>query len=74
MFLERASQNTIRRLSPIEAMLRINNETVRPFYDAGQGVRVLDCVQKLIETTPMYILGCTISEDAVKLVKRELQW
>lgn len=74
VFLERAPQNSIRRLSPTEAMLRINNETVRPFYDAGQGVRVLDCIQKLIETTPMYILGCTISEDAVKLVKRELQW
>ncbi len=74
VFIERASQNSIRRLSPTEALLRINNETVRPFYDAGQGMRVLDCTQKLIETIPMYLLGCTISEDAVELVKRELQW
>ncbi len=74
VFIERASQNCIRRLSPTEALLRINNETVRPFYDAGQGIRVLDCTQKLIETIPMYLLGCTISEDAAELVKRELQW
>lgn len=74
VFIERASQNCIRRLSPTEALLRISNETVRPFYDAGQGIRVLDCTQKLIETIPMYLLGCTISEDAAELVKRELQW
>ncbi len=74
VFVERASQNRIRRLSPTEALLRINNETVRPFYDAGQGIRVLDCTQKLIQTIPMYLLGCTISEDAPELVKRELQW
>ncbi len=74
VFIERASQNRIRRLSPTEAFLRINNETVRPFYDAGQGRRVLDCAQKLIESVPMYLLGCTISEEAPELVKRELQW
>lgn len=74
VFIERALQNRIRRLSPTEALLRISNETVRPFYDAGQGIRVLDCTQKLIETVPMYLLGCTISEEAAELVKRELQW
>jgi hypothetical protein len=74
VFIERAKENRIRRLSPTEAMMYIGSQTVRPFYDAGQGLRVLDCTEKLIKTIPMYLLGCTISEEAVGVVKQELQW
>lgn len=74
VFLERSGENRIRRLTPTEAMLRLGNETVRPFYDAQQGLRVLERAEKLIQTVPMYLLGCTISHEAVELVKRELQW
>ncbi len=74
VFLERAEENRIRRLTPTEAMLHLGNETIRPFYDVQQGLRVLERAEKLIQTVPMYLLGCTISEEAVELVKQELQW
>lgn len=74
VFLKQAPHNAIYSLSPEEAMMHIHRETVRPFYDEGLGLKVLDTTQHLIQSVPTYLLECTISREAVDLVKQTLNW
>ncbi len=69
VFLQQASQNRIQPLTASEACCYLYRETVRPFYDEALGVKVLETAEKLLETVPVFLLECTISEQAVELVK-----
>ena len=74
VFLEQAPENHIEPLPIEEAMVRIHRETVRPFYDAELGLKVLETTERLIRSVPVFLLRCTISEEAVNLVKNTLNW
>ena len=65
-FLEQAKENTIRRLSPQEAATRIFSQILFP-EDEENAARTLELTDKLVRQTPAFVLGCTISEEAVKL-------
>ena len=65
-FLEQAKENTIRRLSPQEAVTRIFSQILFP-EDEENAARTLELTDKLVRQTPAFVLGCTISEEAVKL-------
>ncbi len=74
VFLEQAPENHIQALSVEEAIVRIHRETVRPFYDEQLGLKVLETTERLIGSVPIFLLQCTISEEAVNLVKNTLNW
>lgn len=74
VFLERSEYNEIVPLTPKEAIFYLMEETMRPYYDSELGVQVLETAQRLIQSVPIYRLRCTVSFDAVDLVKRELKW
>ena len=65
-FLEQAKENTIRCLSPQEAASRIFSQILFP-EDEENAARTLELTDKLVRQTPAFVLGCTISEEAVKL-------
>ncbi len=72
VFLARQPINTIRRLSPTEAMLYISRELPMPFHDTALGEQLWNTTTKLLESVPVYLLGCTVSTEAVTLVKKTL--
>ena len=74
VFLEQASENQIQPLSVDDALMHIYRETVRPFYDEALGMKVLDTAERLIQSVPVFLLECTISSEAVELVKNTMQW
>ena len=65
-FLEQAKENSIKRLSPAEVSSRLFTQILLP-EEENNVVATLELADKLIATTPAYLLGCDISEDAVRL-------
>lgn len=74
VFLKQAPNNRIQPLSVADALTYIYRETVRPFYDEALGMKVLETAERLIQSVPLFLLECTISSEAVELVKNTLQW
>ncbi len=71
VFLKQAKENTIRRLSTVEAVVKLMNETKKPVFESIMA-KHMDILNDLIVSTPIYELGCTISKEAVDLVKDTL--
>lgn len=74
VFLKQAPENRIQPLSVSDALMHIYRETVRPFYDEALGRKILDTTERLIQSVPVFLLECTISSQAVELVKNTIQW
>ena len=70
VFLAQAPQNRISLLSPAEAAMEIYYQTARPFYDEALALKILDTTDRLIQSVPVYRLECTISKEAVELVRK----
>ena len=64
-FLEQAKENTIRKMSAVEALMQIFNQTIRP-ADAEKMEQLIFLVDKLLKNIPVYKMGCNISLDAVE--------
>ncbi len=71
VFLERGKVNEIERIYAPDSVLRIIKQTFLPAYkELAQ--KVMSNISKLVEDVPIYRLRCTISEEAPKVVKKEL--
>jgi len=62
-FLERSEENFINRISSSEAIPLIMNQTVRPRLLKNMD-KLLDTLGKIVENTPVFKMGCNISEEA----------
>lgn len=67
VFLKQAHDNHAEAISPIEALTLILQQTVMP-SDKAQLSKLMDMLGRLVETVPMYRLGCTISDEAVTTI------
>ncbi len=74
VFLKQAPENRIQPLSVADAIAHIYRETFRPFYDEALSMKVLEAAERLIQSVPVFLLECTISSQAVELVKNIMQW
>ena len=70
-FLEQAKENSIRKLTPSEVSTRLFGQILLPESEESV-VSTLELADKLIATTPAYLLKCDISREAVKLSFEEL--
>lgn len=65
-FIERAKENSIRKISPSDALTRIFHQILTP-----ETVESLDSFLPLLDRTlteiPCYVLGCNISEEAAEV-------
>ncbi len=66
-FLKRGDQNTIRRLSPMEALPQVLAQTLRKFKDAERLSLMLSHIDKLVKEVPMYELYNRPEPEAAKL-------
>lgn len=64
-FLEQAKENSIRRLTHSETSKRLFSQVLLP-QDEDEVVATLELLDKMIASTPAYLLQCDISEQAVK--------
>ncbi len=65
-FLERAKENSIRRIEPEDAVMRIFQQILTP-----GDLQTVDALFPLLDRTlrevPVYVLGCNISEEAAEV-------
>ena len=66
-FLRRGQENSIRRLSPLEATTRIISQTTRRFKTEERLDLLLKHVEKLVSMIPVYELFCTPEPHAARL-------
>ena len=64
---ERAPQNSIERLSPIEAFASLLPACSSMKWDEGTYRLLCDAITRIIETTPIYTLHCLPDEEAAQL-------
>ena len=70
-FLEQAKENSIRKLTPSEVSSRLFTQILLPETEEN-AISTLELADKLIATTPAYLLKCDISREAVKLSFEQL--
>ena len=71
VFLSQAPENTAKPINPIESIPLLLQQTVLPSDKAALS-KLLDMLGRMVETTLMYRLGCTISDEAVTTIFREI--
>lgn len=71
VFLKQAKENSIRRLSTVEATVLLVNETRKPVFESLMKQH-MEIIHRIIVNTPIYELSCNISKEAVDLVKETL--
>ena len=71
VFLRQAPENHAEPVSPVEALTLLLQQTVLP-SDKAQMSALLDLLTELVETIPMFRLGCTISDEAVETIYRQI--
>ncbi|MCR4614577.1 MAG: hypothetical protein K5756_00295 [Clostridiales bacterium] len=65
-FIYQSPDNKIEPMPQSKAIASILNQTIRPANINGMD-KVLNAIEKIVATVPVYSLGCNISHDAVKL-------
>ncbi len=71
VMLEQNAGNSITRISADEAVFRTLNEVSRPMFAEFMNP-TLEQMEKILIKTPVFLLKCNISEEAVLTVKSEL--
>ena len=66
-FLAQAQENRIRRLSPMEIIPRIVDQTNWHQRTQNEMMNLLDNISNLIQKIPVFLLECTPTTDAAKL-------
>lgn len=66
-FLQRGTENSICRLSPVEATTRIISQTTRRFKTVERLDLLLSHVERLVTMIPVYELHCLPDADAARL-------
>lgn len=64
--IKKASENSVRALSPKEAATSLIEQVIFP-KDAVGTLKTMDFLDRMISTVPIYEISCSISEEAAKL-------
>lgn len=73
VLLSQAPENSIRRLTGIEALQGILRNVYLDLIAPGEQGAIIDLLITLLETVPVYMLSCTADENAVITLEKELQ-
>lgn len=72
VFIERAENNSIRKINKTEATLRILDQTIKNIYEKDSLDTLAKTVEKFILSVPCFVLSCNATKDAVKVCYDEL--
>ncbi len=70
VFIERAAENSIRRLDLTESIFRIRCELVQPYHDEKIGEKLVDVMIDLAQRVPVYLLSCNMEPEAAEVSRR----
>lgn len=70
--LERAEENTVRRLEPSEAFAALLPHLLYPLWDRALAERALALTDDLLRRLPVYRLRCRPDEQAAAVLRRAL--
>lgn len=70
VMLERAAQNSIRRLDTCSALQMLMPRCFLPYFDESLMNTAMKVVERLVCTVPIYLLRCRPDYEAVELVQR----
>ncbi|MCR5737626.1 MAG: hypothetical protein K6G64_08260 [Eubacterium sp.] len=65
VFLERSKENHIREIDVAEAIPLYMKQTIHQSGGVEQMDRILDNLEKILTSTPLYRMGCDMSDEAV---------
>lgn len=66
VYLSRAEEPSIKRISVVEAIKNLLWQTARPYSEKGMD-KMLNLFEELLENVPIYEMGCNISEECFRL-------
>jgi len=72
VFIERASENSIEKLSALEAFMRLSARCYMPFWDKALVNKTMDTVEYMTQKVACYLLRCQPDRDAVRIAHHEL--
>lgn len=70
--LEQAPENTVRRLRARDALIRLMPQLVMDTWDPDSRAGAMELLLELISRIPVYLLGCTPDEGAVRCLEQQL--
>ena len=73
VMLSQGKENTITKLSPFQAFSQLYSQVTVNFWNRLAQQRAMDLIEDLVTNVPVYHLSCTISEEAVETLERELE-
>lgn len=73
VFLERSKQNWIEEISVMDAIPRFFKQTIRKLKMEENMDLVLQNMEKVLMETPIYKMGCSISDDAVTMAYEKIR-
>lgn len=71
-FLKQADVNSIRQIGPEESVGLLMNQIYRPRNAEGL-MKTMDYADRLISEIPIYLMGCTISEEAAEIAYNKMK-
>ncbi len=73
VFLERSKENWIREISVADAIPKYMKQTVRTAKNEERMELILKHMEEILVDTPLYQMGCNISEEAVKTAYEKIR-
>ena len=72
VFVKRAEQNNISKLSTAKAVCYLNDQTFPSFYDERLFAKNLDLIEDIIKSVPVYLLECNTEIQAAHIAKNTI--
>jgi len=72
VFIERAPENTIEKLSALDAFVRLSARCYMPFWDKALINKTMDTIEFMTQKVACYLLRCRPDRDAVRIAHHEL--
>lgn len=72
VMLSQAKEDTVRRLSPMEAFPQIYSQITVNTWNRGYVAQDMSLIDNLVSKVPLYHLACTISENAVACLENAI--
>ena len=73
VMLSQAKENRAVRMTPGQAFPLVYSQITVNRWNRDDHIHTMDLIQDLLESVPVYHLGCTISEEAVECLARILE-
>ena len=73
VMLSQAKENRAVRMTPGQAFPLVYSQITVNRWNREDHIHTMDLIQDLLESVPVYHLGCTISEEAVECLARILE-